>query len=166
MLRHNAPSRVALMLWRIAACTATVLAVLALDTDTAAAESCLGKVLRTAARYGVATDPPTVAPEGNRCVTTRDLARSGGVVEPPRLQDEAASPPSRSERYGVPTVPDVTPNQDLPAADRTTLQAVLVAARAQERGNAAGSGKGWRRSGKSWSATSRGVKEVSPLRPR
>lgn len=123
-------------LWRIAAGTAICLAVLALDTGTAAAESCLDQVQQIANRYDVSTDPPTVAPGGTRGVTPRDLSRSGGVVEPPDVQDKSVIAPPPGQRYAMPTVPDVAPKKPLPAADRTTLQAILVAARAQaERGN-------------------------------
>lgn len=141
-MRRHKPSGASTMLWRVAAFATPALAVLAL-AGTAAAESCLNEVLGIAVRYRVATDPPTVAPGGNPDVTTRDLARSGGVIEPPRVQDKSVIQPSPGQHYAMPTIPDVTPKQDLAAADRTTLQAVLVAARAQaERGNEAGCREG------------------------
>jgi hypothetical protein len=103
----------------------------------AAAETCLARVLALAARYNVATDPPTAGPRGSD-VTARDLARSGGVIEPERLGDGTVLAPPRDKTYGMPTLPDVT-RHDLPGADLTALQAVLVAARAQaERANEAG----------------------------
>jgi hypothetical protein len=76
-------------------------------------------------------------------VTPDDLARSGGVVEPPATSDRSVitPPPAHS---GMPTLPDVARpepkgksanTQKLGPADMSTLQAVLVAARAQaERG--------------------------------
>ena len=72
-----------------------------------------------------------------------DLGRSGGVIEPPETKDRAVITPPR-DHSGMPTMPDVArpqpkdknaKAQKLGAADMSTLQAVLVAARAQaERG--------------------------------
>jgi hypothetical protein len=76
-------------------------------------------------------------------VTPDDLARSGGVVEPPATTDRSVITPPR-DHSGMPTMPNVdrpdakdsrAQAQRLGAADMSTLQAVLVAARAQaERG--------------------------------
>ena len=122
-------------LWTI--CGAIGLAVLPL-AGTAAAETCLDRVLAVGARYGVPTDPPTAGP-GDSDVTARDLAKSGNVIEPERTKDNAVVAPPAGKSYGMPTLPDVKTKQESPGIDLTALQAVLVAARAQaERGNQAG----------------------------
>jgi hypothetical protein len=107
------------------------------SAGTARAEGCLGRVLATADRYGVATDPPTAGPRSPD-VTAEELARSGGVIEPKRLKDGTVIAPPPGRRYGMPTLPDME-RRELPGIDLTALQAVLVAARAQaERGNDSG----------------------------
>jgi len=127
------------------------LALLVLWPDAAAAESCLDQVRQMAERHGVATAPPIATPDRstpNRSPGTnsQELGRSGGVIAPPQTEDRSviAPPPSADNR--MPTMPDVTPpRQGAPsstkgddkevASDRTTLQALLVAARAEaERG--------------------------------
>ena len=95
---------------------------------TAAAESCLDRVLGIASRHGVTTDPPTAGPL-DPDVTAQDLARSGGVIEPKRLDNGMAIAPPRGQNYGMETLPDVE-KHDFPGSDLTALQAVLVAARA------------------------------------
>ena len=96
----------------------------------AAAESCLEQVRSLAARHGVSSDPP-----------------AGGVIRPPPTQDRSIITPPRDQSYGMPTMPNVAPtptpseggNRRAPPSggpDLTTLQALLVAARAEaERGN-------------------------------
>lgn len=123
--------------WRQAAAAATCLAALAIEVDDAAAETCLEQVLRVAKTHDISTDPPTVPRQGNKDVTTRDLAESGGVVEPPAVRDQSViSPPA--QRSPMPTLPDVAPDKTQ-AANRTALQAILVAARAEaERNNVSG----------------------------
>jgi hypothetical protein len=127
------------------------LALLVLWPDAAAADSCLDQVRQMAERHGVATDPPVATPDRstpNRSPGTnsQELGRSGGVIAPPQTEDRSviAPPPSAGNR--MPTMPDVTPTRPgTPsstkdgdkevASDRTTLQALLVAARAEaERG--------------------------------
>lgn len=126
-------------------------ALLVLWPDAAAAESCLDKVHQMAERHGVATDPPVAAPDRSTPsrppgTSAEELGRSGGVIAPPQTEDRSviAPPPSAANR--MPTMPDVTPSRrGAPsgssggdkevASDRTTLQALLVAARAEaERG--------------------------------
>jgi hypothetical protein len=113
----------------------------------AVADNCRDRVLELAAQYKVETEPPTIPPgEMRKPVTPEDLARSGGVVEPPPTSDRAVITPPQSHS-GMPTLPDVEPAQPkaaeadkgsatkLDPAEMTTLQALLVAARAQsERG--------------------------------
>ena len=114
----------------------------------ALAENCRDRVLELAVQYKIETEPPTIPPgEMRKPVTPEDLARSGGVVEPPPTSDRAVVTPPQSHS-GMPTLPDVSPpspkaaeaadkggKTKLDPAETTTLQALLVAARAQaERG--------------------------------
>ena len=118
--------------------TAMAIAV-TLGAGTAQAESCLDQVRHLAERQGVSTDPPTVAPDGRRGATPQELGRSGGVVEPPATQDKSVISPPRDQTPAMPTMPDVRRPDSSGQADRTTLQALLVAARAQaERGDEGG----------------------------
>jgi hypothetical protein len=123
------------------AAAAALLASLMLLPDQAFGDNCLDRVEQMAAAYGTSTDPPTIPPgEMKKPVSPDDLARSGGVVEPPTTSDRSVITPPR-DHSGMPTLPDVVRPQakdkpaKLGAADMSTLQAVLVAARAQaERG--------------------------------
>ncbi len=128
----------------VLASAAALLASLTLLPDRALGANCLDRVEQMAAAYGTSTDPPTIPPgEMKKPVSPDDLARSGGVVEPPATPDRSVITPPR-DHSGMPTMPDVGPPktkeesdkvQKLGAADMSTLQAVLVAARAQaERG--------------------------------
>jgi hypothetical protein len=134
---HHAP--------RLKAVTAAaLLASLMLLPDEAFGDNCLDRVEQIAAAYGTSTDPPTIPPgEMKKPVGPDDLARSGGVVEPPITTDRSVITPPR-DHSGMPTMPDVarpqakgrvTTAERLDPAEMSTLQAVLVAARAQaERG--------------------------------
>lgn len=126
------------------AAAAALLASLMLLPDQAFGDNCLNRVEQMAAAYGTSTDPPTIPPgEMKKPVTPDDLARSGGVVEPPTSPDRPVITPRR-DHSGMPTMPDVARPQPkdkdakarkLGPADMSTLQAVLMAARAQaERG--------------------------------
>ena len=127
---------------------ATGLALLTLGTGTAAAAGCLEQVRQLAARHGVSIDLPTLAPDtpsptAPLGTTTKDLGRSGGVIEPPETRDKAVISPPRDLRYGMPTVPDIKSSPAKPSPgetansgatpdgqlDLTALQALLVAAR-------------------------------------
>ena len=109
--------------------------------DAASATGCLDEVRSLADRYHVSSDPPKVSADTvPTTVRPGDLARSGGVIEPPPSPDKAVITPPRSARDAMPTVPDVkdaAPKSapadagKLGAAETTTLQALLVAARAQ-----------------------------------
>jgi hypothetical protein len=113
--------------------------------DAASAAGCLDEARSLADRYHLSSDPPK-APADKAPTTVRpgDLARSGGVIEPPPSPDRAVITPPRSAHDAMPTVPDVkdAPQNSAPvdsgklgAAEATTLQSLLVAARAQaERG--------------------------------
>jgi hypothetical protein len=114
-------------------------------TDAASAAGCLEEARSLAQRYHLSSDPPTV-PVDKAPTTVRpaDLARSGGVIEPPPSPDRAVISPPRSAHDAMPTMPVVkdAPSKSAPAdadklgaAETTALQAILVAARAQaERG--------------------------------
>jgi hypothetical protein len=140
--------------------SATGLVLLALGAGTAAADGCLEQVRQLAARHGVSIDPPTLSPDSPSPtepteppgITTRELGRSGGVIEPPETRDKAVISPPRDLHYGMPTVPDVKQAPDKPSRgesansgatpdgrlDLTALQALLVAAKDQaERGSEA-----------------------------
>ena len=142
-LRRRTAAPTAARLKALAA-AAALLASLMLLPDQAFGDNCLDRVEQMAAAYGTSTDPPTIPPgEMKKPVSPDDLARSGGVVEPPTTSDRSVitPPPAHS---GMPTLPDVVrpqpkdksaSTQKLGPADMSTLQAVLVAARAQaERG--------------------------------
>lgn len=117
----------------IVAVAATGLAVVALNGPAAAADSCLDQVRALAAQHGTPSKPPTAVPDNNKRsdVTTQDLARSGGVIKPPPMDDRSVIKPAPDKHDPMPTVPNVAPKaqQDEPAADRTKLQAALTAAR-------------------------------------
>jgi len=126
---------------------------LVLAPEAASGNNCLDRTQRLAAEYGLSTEPPTIPPgEVRKPVTPDDLARSGGVVEPPAVSDRSVITPPEV-RSGMPTMPDVKPSPppagpttgtlngagtlkgSLDPQDATSLQALLVAARAQaERG--------------------------------
>ena len=135
---HNAARLKAL------AAAAALMASLMLLPNQAFGDNCLDRVEQMASAYGTSTDPPTIPPgEMKKPVSPDDLARSGGVVEPPATSDRSVITPPR-DHSGMPTMPDlVRPQpkdknakaQTLGPADISSLQAVLVAARAQaERG--------------------------------
>lgn len=142
-LRHRIAARHAARLKALAA-AAALLASLLLLPDQAFGDNCLDRVEQMAAAYGTSTDPPTIPPgELKKPVSPDDLARSGGVIEPPTTSDRSVITPPR-DHSGMPTMPSVVrpapkekgaKAQTLDPADISTLQAVLVAARAQaERG--------------------------------
>ncbi|HQS16237.1 hypothetical protein [Reyranella sp.] len=129
---------------------------LALWPGLAAAEGCLDQVRDLARTQNIATDPPTASPDKAPGVTSRELGRSGGVIEPPATSDRSVITPPGTTDSRMPTMPDVTGTPGTPpgtppgppaarnearkdaAADRTALQALLVAARAEaERGQEA-----------------------------
>ena len=118
------------------------LAVLALGAEVAAAQSCLDQVRRMADEHGISTDPPSVAPGSNRGVTTQELGRSGGVIEPPRVDDKSVITPPRETSPGMPTMPDTSSKpRESARVGRTALQALLVAARARAMLSALESGR-------------------------
>jgi hypothetical protein len=127
--------------WWIAAVAAAGLAVIAWNAQAAPADSCLDQVRDLAARHGTPSKPPTAAPGKKSDITTQDLARSGGVIKPPPVDDKSVITPKSGTQDAMPTVPDVGSQalKQEPAADRTKLQAALTAARSQaEQGNEKG----------------------------
>lgn len=129
-------------LGRIATVAAVGLAVTVPAAQAAPADSCLDQVRDLAALHGTPTRPPTATPDSKKPdVTTQDLARSGGVIKPPPVNDKAVITPAPDKHDPMPTVPDVAPKaqKDTPAAEHAQLQAALTAARAQaEQGNEKG----------------------------
>jgi hypothetical protein len=140
--------------WRWGIIAAALPLALLLVPRTAIAASCLDDVQQLAADHGLSTRPPTASPQdkaGPR-VTTNQLAHSGGVIQPPAAADNAVIKPPAGQDPGMSTVPDVKPKPGSPnasgapampdtkaGADRATLQAALVAARADaERGSEQG----------------------------
>ncbi len=125
----------------IAAVAAGGATLLALEAQAAPAQKCLDEVRDLAARHGTPSKPPTASPDRKSDITTQDLARSGGVIKPPAVDDKSVITPAPNTSDAMPTVPNVAPNaqQQQPAADRTKLQAALTAARSQaEQGNEKG----------------------------
>lgn len=127
------------------------LALAALTTSAASAQTCINKVRALGERHGIASDPPSLSADrsasgGESGVSTRELALSGGVIEPPRVQDKTMIAQPSGTGATMATLPDVTPSRTdgtetsrERAVDRMTLQALLVAARAEpERGNEQG----------------------------
>jgi hypothetical protein len=145
-------------IWRCSVAGIAALLVL-LITSAAADAACLDDVQKLAESHGVPTEPPTVTPHDKAApgVTTDQLARSGGVIKPPPSADPSVIEPPKGQDPGMATVPGVKPQPGAPnaatpsapgaptaptdhaGAQRTTLQAALVAARADaERGDEQG----------------------------
>lgn len=106
----------------------------------AAAEGCLDQVQELARAQNISTDPPTASPDKapGPGVTSRELGRSGGVIEPPATSDRSVIVPPATADSRMPTLPDVTEKPGTPPPQRAALQALLVAARAEaERGQEA-----------------------------
>lgn len=128
---------------------AMALALIVLSAAPVRAGSCLDQVNELAAAHELTVDPPNVTRrepgEG-----PRDLGKSGGVIEPPKIDDPAVIKPPPGVQYGMPTMPDVKPNapsatppngtkQGLNAQDIAILESILVAARDEaQRGEEAG----------------------------
>jgi hypothetical protein len=124
-----------------AAVAAAGLAMIAWTAQAAPAEKCLDAVSALAAQHGTSSKPPTASPDRKSDVTTQDLARSGGVIKPPPVEDKSVITPAPNQHDAMPTVPNVAPKtqQETPAAERTQLQAALTAARSLgEQGNEKG----------------------------
>ena len=119
----------------------TGLAALLLSGQAEAADACIDQVRALAGQHAMSSSPPTVPPAGKGDIRTQDLARSGGVVAPPPVQDKSVITPAPDKHDPMPTVPDVSTRkqQDGSEAERSGLQAALIAARAQaERGDEKG----------------------------
>lgn len=119
------------MFIRRLAAAACIIAAVALSAPTAgAADACLDQVRDLASQRGVSSAPPVAAP-GKGEVTPQDLARSGGVIKPPPMDDKGVIKPPADKQSAMPTVPDIAPQAKEPAADLSRLQAALTAARAR-----------------------------------
>ena len=113
----------------------------------ATAAACLDEVRALADDYALSIDPPDMAGQTPPGTLTDELARSGGVIEPPPTGDRAVIEPPQTGS-AMPTVPDVAPDApaqegagpvDLSPPDKVILESVLQAARAEaERGQEAG----------------------------
>jgi hypothetical protein len=92
------------------------------------AASCLEEVRELARTHRLSTDPGGARSD--------ELARSRGVIEPPATPDRSVITPPLAVDPGMKTVPEIAPDRtEKDAVDRTTLQSILSAARAQaERG--------------------------------
>lgn len=133
---------------RIAPFVSATLAVGLFALPPAQAGSCLEQVNSAAEAHHLSVEPPDARPAGPG-VTSGDLSKSGGVIEPPKVGDPAVVEPPGGVRYGMPTVPDVTSDaprarmngtsDTLSAQDVAILESILVAARADaQRGDEAG----------------------------
>ena len=142
-LRRRTAAHHAARLKALAAAAALVASLMLLP-DQAFGDNCLDRVEQMASAYGTSTDPPTIPPgEMKKPVSPDDLARSGGVVEPPATSDRSViTPPRDSFRHADDARPRAASAQgqeregpDARPGRHVQLQAVLVAARAQaERG--------------------------------
>ena len=111
---------------------------LALWPGLAAAEGCLDQVRDLARAQSLSTDPPTASPDKAPSVTSRELGRSGGVIEPPATSDRSVITPPGTTDSRMPTLPDVAEKPGTVPPQQAALQALLVAARAEaERGQEA-----------------------------
>jgi hypothetical protein len=116
---------------------------LVLSPGVAVAETCLDEVRRLGDTYGLAVDPPDAPSKDQpRAPSSRELAQSGGVIEPPPTPDASVISPPRDADSRMPTTPKVAPEpkkqggaspNGLSAADLSMLQSTLVAARDQAR---------------------------------
>jgi hypothetical protein len=121
----------------------TAIVLLVLGTGAAMAATCLDEARRLGDTYGLTIDPPDApSKEQPRAPSSRDLAQSGGVVEPPPTPDASVISPPRNTDSRMPTAPKVAPDSKkqgaaspngLSAADLSMLQSILVAARDQAR---------------------------------
>lgn len=137
-------------IWRCSVAAIAALLVL-LITSAAADAACLDDVQKLADSHGLSTQPPTAAPHDKAApgVTTDELAHSGGVIKPPASPDQSVIKPPTGHDPGMATMPNVKPqpgSRNPPSretapdtragAERTALQAALVAARSDaERGD-------------------------------
>jgi hypothetical protein len=110
-----------------------------LTDPTASAGTCIAEVRAMAAEYGIAIDPPNAPGSGTKNgVTSKELSRSGGIIEPPKIDDPAVIEPPGGVRYGMPTMPDqeeMTPRgksvSPLGPEKLALLESILVSARSE-----------------------------------
>jgi hypothetical protein len=105
----------------------------------ASAGTCIEQVRSMANEYGIAVDPPNAPKSGvENGVTSKELKKSGGVIEPPQVNDPAVIEPPGGVRYGMPTMPDVgdkspkaEKHSSLDPQQTALLESILVAARSE-----------------------------------
>lgn len=110
-----------------------------LSVATASAGTCLAEVRALAAEHGIAVDPPNAPKDdADNGVTSKELSRSGGVIEPPNVNDPAVIEPPAGVRYGMPTMPDGGDNtprgravSPLGPEKLALLESLLVSARSE-----------------------------------
>jgi hypothetical protein len=147
MIGYRSPRHDGRSVWA-AVPAAVALGLFVTSPSPAAAGSCAAQVDAMAAAHHLTVDPPNAKGmpptpgEG-----PRRLGKSGGVIEPPKVDDPAViaprdiEPGDRGVRYGMPTMPELSPNASpampngttttLNAQDRAILESLLVAARAR-----------------------------------
>jgi hypothetical protein len=121
---------------------AAVAVALGLNAGAALAGTCLDLARELAQAHKLSIDPPNASiGQAPKTPGAGDLGKSGGVIEPPPVNDPAVIEPRGDVRYGMPTVPDVAPPprtkkekeaaapRRLTPADLALLEATLVAAR-------------------------------------
>src|SRR4051794_13928657 len=77
--------------------------------STAAADSCIDQVREMASQHSTPSKPPTASSSGAADIKTEDLARSGGVIAPPAMDDKSVIKPPSTGVDRMPTVPDIAP---------------------------------------------------------
>jgi hypothetical protein len=121
---------------------AAVAVALGLNAGAALAGTCLDLARELAQAHKLSIDPPNAATgQAPKAPGAGDLGKSGGVIEPPPVNDPAVIEPRGDVRYGMPTVPDVAPPprtkkekeaaapRRLTPAELALREATLVAAR-------------------------------------
>jgi len=136
-------------LMRAAGVGLLALGIAAAPVSAVSAGTCLDQVTQFAQAHKLNVDLPDVAEGGPAAGPgAGDLGKSGGVIEPPQVNDPAVIEPRGDVRYGMPTVPDLPSDappeitngtsKQLGARDLAVLESMLVAARAEaQRGNEA-----------------------------
>ena len=85
---------------------------LVLSPGAAMAETCLNDARQLGDTYGLAIDPPDAPSKDQpRAPTARELAQSGGVIEPPPTPDASVIAPPRDADSRMPTAPKVAPDR-------------------------------------------------------
>ncbi len=75
---------------------------LSISANNASASNCIDEVQRIAHDYALAINPP----DAGTVITPEELARSGGVIEPPAVGDPAVTEPPMPGS-AMPTTPEL-----------------------------------------------------------